>query len=226
MIALIKRLYPICRSITGDGVRETLSILREQIPLQVHEVPTGTQVFDWTVPREWNIRDAWIKNQAGDRLVDFQKLNLHVVSYSTPVRARMNFAELKQHLFTEPKNPDWVPYRTSYYKESWGFCLSEKQFARFRDEESYEICIDSSLTDGHLTYGEYLLEGEEREEVLISCHICHPSLANDNLSGIALAVELGRRLENNPRRRYSYRFLFCSRYDWFHYLARTKRKYR
>ncbi|MGI8436274.1 MAG: DUF4910 domain-containing protein [Chthoniobacterales bacterium] len=207
MSALIARLYPICRSITGDGVRETLSILSESIPLQVHEVPTGTEIFDWTVPREWNIRDAWIKNSAGERLVDFEKLNLHVVSYSSPVRHRLRLAELKEHLFTVPGYPDRVPYRTSYYKESWGFCLSENELSRFQADEDYEVCIDSSLKEGHLTYGEYFLPGRTAEEFLISCHICHPSLADDNLSGIALAVALAQHL-NQETRRYSYRFVF------------------
>jgi aminopeptidase-like protein len=207
MHALITELYPICRSITGAGVRETLRILQKQIPLDIREIPTGTQAFDWTVPREWNIRDAWIKNSAGERLVDFQRLNLHVVNYSVPVRQRMRLAELKGHLFTVPHQPDWVPYRTSYYKESWGFCLSENQLAQFNDAEEYDVCIDSSLEDGHLSYGEYLLKGENTEEVLVSSHVCHPSLANDNLSGIAVALELARHLMSSPRR-YSYRFLF------------------
>ncbi len=207
MHALIARLYPICRSITGEGVRETLRVIREQVPIEVREVPSGTKVFDWTVPKEWNIRDAWIKNSAGERLVDFRALNLHVVSYSTPVQRRMSFAELQGHLHTAAGQPDWVPYRTTYYKEDWGFCLSEKQLARFRPEEECEVCIDSSLEDGHLTYGEYFLKGEQPEEILISCHVCHPSLANDNLSGIALAVELARHLATASRR-YSYRFLF------------------
>ena len=207
MQALIERLYPICRSITGDGVRETLRILQEHIPIEIHEVATGTQVLDWTVPREWNITDAWIKNSAGERLVDFQKLNLHVVSYSAPVHRQMSLAELQGHLFTVPGAPIWVPYRTSYYKETWGFCLSENQLAQFRDDESYDVCIDSTLTAGHLTYGEYSLEGDRKEEMLISCHVCHPSLADDNLSGIALAVEMAKLLATSPRR-YSYRFLF------------------
>ncbi len=207
MDALIARLYPICRSITGDGVRETLRIIREQVPIEWREVPTGTKVFDWTVPKEWNIRDAWIKDAAGERLVDFRESNLHVVSYSSPVRGRIPFAELKDHLFTAPGHPDWIPYRTSYYKESWGFCLSENQLAHFRADQEYEVCIDSSLEDGHLTYGECLLKGNQPEEVLMSCHVCHPSLANDNLSGIALAVELASHLADVPRR-FSYRFLF------------------
>ncbi len=206
MLHLIAELYPICRSITGDGLRETLRLLQRQIPLELREVPTGTQVFDWTVPKEWNIRDAYVKNAKGERVIDFQKSNLHVVNYSVPVRRRMGLAELKEHLFTLPKHPDWIPYRTSYYQESWGFCLSEKQLAGMKDEE-YEVCIDSTLEDGHLTYGEYFLQGETQDEALISCHACHPSLCNDNLSGIALAVSIARLLQSAPRR-YSYRLLF------------------
>lgn len=206
MLRLIGELYPICRSITGDGLRETLRLLQRQIPLEIREVPTGTQVFDWTVPKEWNIRDAYVKNAKGERVIDFQKSNLHVVNYSVPVRLRMPLAELKEHLFTLPKHPDWIPYRTSYYKESWGFCLSETQLAGMKDEE-YEVCIESTLEDGHLTYGEYFLAGETRDEVLVSCHACHPSLCNDNLSGITQAVSIARFLQSAPRR-YSYRFLF------------------
>jgi aminopeptidase-like protein len=206
MMRLIAELYPICRSITGDGLRETLRLLQRQISLDIREVRTGTQVFDWTVPREWNIRDAYVKNAKGERVIDFEKSNLHVVNYSAPVQQRMWLAELKDHLFTLPAHPDWIPYRTSYYKESWGFCLSEKQRAAMKDEE-YEVCIDSKLEDGHLSYGEYFLPGETRDEVLISCHACHPSLCNDNLSGIALAVSIAQRLRSIPRR-YSYRFLF------------------
>lgn len=208
MRGLIARLYPICRSITGDGVRESLSILREYLPLEIHEVPTGTQVLDWTIPKEWNIRDAWIKNPAGERLVDFTQLNLHVVSYSVPIHQKMRFAELQEHLFTVPDHPTWVPYRTSYYKESWGFCLSEDQLAQFNPDDEYEVRIDSSLVAGHLTYGEYLLKGQTEEAFLISSHICHPSLADDNLSGIALSIALAQHLQTQPRR-YSYRFIFA-----------------
>ena len=207
MLELMTRLYPICRSITGEGVRETLRIMQEQIPLEIREVPTGTQVFDWSVPKEWNIRDAWIKNAAGERLVDFRQLNLHVVSYSVPVRERMRLDQLREHLYTIPDYPNSVPYRTSYYKETWGFCLSENQLAQFNSTEEYDVCIDSSLADGSLTYGEYLIAGKETDEVLVSCHVCHPSLADDNLSGIALAIELAQLLATEQRR-YSYRFLF------------------
>ena len=207
MHAFIARLFPICRSITGDGVRKTLRLVQEQIPIKMHEVPTGTQVFDWRVPKEWNIRDAWVKDSSGRRLIDFSELNLHVVNYSSPVHRRMRFAELKEHLFVSPGHPEWIPYRTTYYEETWGFCLCENQLAKFDHGQEYDVCIDSSLEDGYLTYGECLLPGEETAEVLVSCHICHPSLANDNLAGLAVAVELARQLAQSPHR-YSYRFLF------------------
>jgi aminopeptidase-like protein len=203
---LISELYPICRSITGNGFRETLRVIKQQIPLQVHEVPTGTQVFDWTVPKEWNIKNAYIKNSKGQKIIDFKDSNLHVVSYSTPIHQKISFQELKAHLFTLPEHPDWIPYRTSYYGESWGFCLRHEQYLKLQDEE-YEVFIDSSLEAGHLTYGEYFIPGQVSDEVLISCHACHPSLCNDNLSGIAVAVFLARQIRQlTPR--YSYRFLF------------------
>jgi len=206
LYALVEELYPICRSITGDGVRETLKILEKHIPLTTHEVPTGTQVFDWAVPKEWNIRDAYIKNMKGERIVDFENSNLHVMSYSIPVRQTLSLDELKTHLFTLPEHPEWIPYRTSYYNEQWGFCLTHKQLLALRDEE-YEVCIDSSLEDGALTYGEYYLNGEVADEVLISCHVCHPSLCNDNLSGISISTFLAKYLTAEVRR-YSYRFVF------------------
>jgi len=202
----VAELYPVCRSITGDGVRETLRRLQRQIALTVHEVPSGTEVFDWTVPREWNIRDAYVKNAQGDRVIDFRRSNLHVVNYSVPVRERMSLEELRPHLFTLPSQPEWIPYRTSYYKESWGFCLSQRQLDALEDGE-YEVCIDSSLEPGSLTYGEFYLPGESMDEILVSCHVCHPSLANDNLSGIAIAAYLGQHLRRLTLR-YSYRFLF------------------
>lgn len=199
-------LYPICRSITGDGIRRTLAMIQHKIPLEILEVPTGTPVFDWVIPKEWNIRDAFIKTSDGRRVVDFQKCNLHVLSYSVPVCARMSLDELKPHLFTLPEHPDWTPYRTSYYKEDWGFCLSHKQLMALEDGE-YEVCVDSTLEDGHLTYAECYLPGRSTDEVLISCHACHPSLANDNMSGLAVATFLARTLSERDLR-YSYRFLF------------------
>lgn len=204
--AFVVKLYPICRSITGDGLRRTLRMIQDRIPLEVAEVPTGTSVFDWTVPREWNIRDAYIKDAHGKRVVDFQESNLHVLNYSMPVHATMSLSELKPHLFTLPEHPGWIPYRTSYYKENWGFCLPDHQMLALKDGE-YEVCIDSSLEDGHLTYGECYFSGRSTDEVLISCHVCHPSLANDNLSGLTVATALAELLSRMDLR-YSYRFLF------------------
>ncbi len=206
MFQLMRRLYPICRSITGDGVRATLRILQEYIPLAIHEVPSQTAVFDWTVPREWNIRDAYIKNAKGEKIVDFQRCNLHVVSYSVPVKKTMSLQELKAHAFTLPEQPDRIPYRTSYYNESWGFCLPHSQLAQLPDGE-YDVVIDSTLRDGHLSYGECYIEGATADEILISTHVCHPSLANDNLSGIALAVFLAQHVGARSNS-HSYRFLF------------------
>jgi len=210
MHALVRELYPICRSITGDGLRRTLARLGQEIPLALHEVPTGTRVFDWTVPREWNIRDAYVKNAAGERVIDFRAHNLHVVNYSVPVHRKMTLAELRPHLHSLPDRPELIPYRTSYYKESWGFCLPHHQLEQLerQPEAEYEVRIDSTLADGALTYGEYLLEGRTREEVLISCHACHPSLADDNLSGLVVATFLAKHLASQPRR-YSYRFVFA-----------------
>jgi aminopeptidase-like protein len=207
ILALAARIFPICRSITGDGVRQTLREVAAHIDLDIHEVATGTPVLDWTIPREWNIRDAWIKNERGEKIVDFNRSNLHVMSYSVPVRQRMSLAELKQHIHTLPDQPDLIPYRTSYYAENWAFCMSHRQFEALRDE-TYEVSIDSSLTDGHLTYGEYLHKGETADEFLLSAHVCHPSLANDNCSGIALLTHLAKRI-SGLRTRYSYRFLFA-----------------
>ena len=202
----VEELYPLCRSITGEGVRETLRLIQKRIPLDIHEAASGTQVFDWTVPLEWNIRDAYVKNRRGERVIDFKASNLHVVNYSQPIRKLMKLEELKPHLHTLHEHPDWIPYRTSYYKDNWGFCLSQKQLSQMADEE-YEVCIDSSLTQGALTYGECYLPGASTDEVLISCHVCHPSLCNDNLSGIAVATFLALNLAGQDRR-YSYRLLF------------------
>jgi aminopeptidase-like protein len=204
--AMVAELYPLCRSITGDGLRQSLRLLQKQVPLTLREIPSGTQVFDWTVPREWNIRDAYIKSPNGEKVVDFQKCNLHVVSYSTPVWARMELTELKQHLISLPEAPDLVPYRTSYYKETWGFCLSHRMLESLTEGE-YEVCIDSTLQPGHLTFGEFGIEGTTQDEVLISCHACHPSLANDNLSSMVIAAALAKLLSGADLR-YSYRFLW------------------
>jgi aminopeptidase-like protein len=207
IFALAAEIYPICRSITGEGVRTTLSHLARHIDLEVHEVPTGTQVFDWTIPREWNIRDAWIKDAAGRRIVDFRRCSLHVLNYSRPVHARLPLDELKKHLFTLPEQPDLIPYRTSYYSDNWGFCMAHDQLAALPDD-MYEVLIDASLEDGSLTYGEYLHRGETDEEFLFSAHVCHPSLANDNCSGLALLTHLAKHLAP-LRTRHSYRFLFA-----------------
>ncbi|MGH7681867.1 MAG: DUF4910 domain-containing protein, partial [Candidatus Eiseniibacteriota bacterium] len=206
MHGLIRELYPICRSMTGNGVRQTLSIVSQVIDMEIREVPTGTQVLDWTVPREWNIRSAQIKGPDGAVVVDFARSNLHVVGYSVPVRETMPLAKLREHLHALPETPDLIPYRTSYYRESWGFCLSQRQLDAL-PEGDYEVTIDATLADGHLTYGEAFLPGSTEEEVLFSCHVCHPSLCNDNLSGIALAAHLAKHLAGLPHR-YSYRFLF------------------
>jgi aminopeptidase-like protein len=199
-------LYPICRSITGDGIRQTLALIQQRIPLKTTEVASGTAVLDWTVPKEWNIRDAYIKSRDGKRVVDFQQCNLHVVSYSRPVRTTLPLAQLKPRLFTLPDRPDWIPYRTSYYNENWGFCLSHNRMLALK-EGDYEVFIDSVLEDGYLTYGECYLPGHSTDEILISCHACHPSLANDNLSGLAVATFLARMLAGQQRG-YSYRFVF------------------
>ena len=202
----VSDLYPICRSITGDGVRKTLSHLNRIVQLTIHEVPSGTTVFDWTVPDEWNIRDAYVKDAHGERVIDFQRSNLHLVNYSVPFHGRMSLDELRPHLFTLPDRPDWIPYRTSYYQDNWGFCLSQNQLDTLTEGE-YEVCIDSSLKPGCLTYGELYIPGDSSEEILVSAHICHPSLANDNLSGVAIAAYMARHLQSLSLR-FSYRFLF------------------
>jgi len=204
---LIKKLFPICRSITGNGVRETLEIIKKHLSnLEIHQVPSGTKVFDWTIPKEWNIKDAFIKNSKGEKIIDFKNSNLHVLNYSTPINTKISLKELKNHIFTIPDFPDWIPYRTSYYQENWGFCMSHKQFEKLEEDE-YEVFIDSSLDAGNLTYGELFFKGETDEEVLFSSYVCHPSMCNDNLSGITLLTYLAKQLENK-KLNFSYRFLF------------------
>jgi aminopeptidase-like protein len=206
MHALASRVFPLCRSITGDGVRQTLREVAGRIPLEIHEVPSGTQVLDWTVPDEWNIRDAYIATADGRRVVDFGESNLHVVSYSEPMRERMTLEDLRPHLHVHAERSDWIPYRTSYYTRSWGFCLSRNQLETLQDG-AYEVVIDSTLAPGSLTYGECFLPGQREDEILLTTHVCHPSLANDNVSGIVVLTELGAALAELPRR-YSYRLLF------------------
>ncbi len=208
MMDLATELYLIPRSLTGDGVRETLERIGRRLPLEIHELPTGTPILDWTVPREWNPREAWIQDPTGRRVVDFADHNLHLVGYSTPVHRRMTLDELRPHLHSLPEQPDLIPYRTSYHEETWGFCLPDRLLESLPQGE-YEVLIDASLEDGSMTWGECLLPGSSAGEVLISSHVCHPQLANDNLSGIAVTVHLAEALARVPERRYSYRFLFA-----------------
>jgi aminopeptidase-like protein len=206
MMMLAEELFPICRSITGNGLRQTLNILRQNLPLEITEVPSGTPAFDWTVPLEWNIRDAFIAREDGTHIVDFSANNLHIVQYSTPLDVVIPLAELRPHLHSLPDQPDWIPYCTSYYTENWGFCLTDRQLSNLRDEK-YRVVIDSELKLGCLSFGELFIPGELHDTILFSCHVCHPSLANDNLSGIVVAANLARWLQSIPLR-YSYRFLF------------------
>lgn len=207
LFALVARLFPICRSITGPGVRQTLDILSEHIDIAVREVPTGTEVFDWTVPKEWTVRNAWLRTAGGRTIVDFAASNLYLVNYSEPVSRRMSLDELKPHLHTLPDQPDLVPYRTSYYSRDWGFCMAHRDYLALPDEE-YDVFIDTELADGALTYGEAFLPGETDREVLLSAHVCHPSLANDNCSGLAVLTLLAKTLSQR-RNRLGYRFLFA-----------------
>ena len=208
MHGLVAELYPVCRSITGDGLRRTLAVLQRETGLTIRSVPSGTAILDWTVPKEWNIRDAFIADAHGERIVDFRKSNLHVVNYSVPVNARMPLGELRPRLHSLPDRPDWIPYRTSYYSEDWGFCVAHRDLERLDSRaEPFHVIIDSSLEPGRLDYGELFLPGATSDEVLFSAHACHPSLANDNLSGLALLSALAR-LIAGAERRYSYRFLF------------------
>lgn len=208
MYHLAERLYPICRSITGNGFRQSLTIIREVLPeIQVTEIPSGTQVFDWIVPKEWNIRGGWIKKKSGETIVDFKDSNLHVMGYSLPVHATVSRDELLEHVYTIPDQPEWIPYVTSYYQERWGFCMSDKQKQTLTDDE-YEVMIDSTLEDGSLTYGELVLPGESQEEILFSTYLCHPSMANDELSGPCVQTELVKYIKSQPKHKYTYRFLW------------------
>jgi len=205
---LLTTLFPITRSITGDGNRETLRLLQEIIPLNIKEYPTGTKVYDWIIPEEWSIKDAWIKNSKGRKIVDFQESNIHVLNYSIPINKKLKFNELKEHLHYIEELPDAIPYRTSYYKKNWGFCLSYNDYMKYFDEnEEYEVFVDSEFKEGSLTIGELLIEGTSKKEYLISTYICHPSLANDNLSGVVLTTFLAKELLKK-KHNYSYRIIF------------------
>lgn len=206
MHALMAELFPICRSITGDGVRETLRVIRRHIPLSICEVPSGTKVFDWTVPKEWNITDAYVLDESGKKVVDFQKSNLHVVGYSVPVNRTMSLGELQQHLYSLEDQPDAIPYVTSYYQERWGFCIQHNLRQTLR-EGAYKVLIDSELKDGHLTYAELIIPGESDQEIFISTYVCHPSMANNELSGPVVTTMLVKWIASK-RRRYTYRIIF------------------
>jgi aminopeptidase-like protein len=206
MHRLMEKLYPICRSITGDGVRKTLKIIQEVIPLKIHEVPSGTKVFDWEIPKEWNIRDAYILDEEGRKIIDFKKSNLHVVSYSIPVDKMVTLDELQNHLYSIEEQPDAIPYITSYYKERWGFCVTHNQRMQLK-KGKYRVYIDSELNDGSLTYGELIIPGQSEKEVFLSTYVCHPSMANNELSGPVLTTYLAKWILSSPRK-YTYRIVF------------------
>jgi len=204
---LMRKLWPICRSITGDGVRETLAILEEKLPgLAIEEVETGTKCFDWSIPKEWNIQDAYIKNPEGKKVVDFSESNLHVLNYSAPIKKTVSLDELQEHLHSLPDQPDAIPYVTSYYNETWGFCLTENVRSTLKSGD-YEVCIDSELKAGSLTYGELILPGKTNQEILLSTYVCHPSMANNELSGPCVTAALAEWLQSNENY-YTYRILF------------------
>lgn len=204
---LAAQLYPLPRSLTGDGVRQTLEVLRSYIPIEVREVQSGTEVLDWTVPREWKLRRAYIKHADGRTIVDSNQSNLHVLGYSTAAKGRFTLSELKPHLFTLPDQPALTPYRTSYHAENWGFCLPHSKLLEL-DEGPYDVLIDAEHFDGAMTYGELFLPGRSEREVLLTTHICHPSLANDNCSGLAVLTLLARALMTRERQ-FSYRILMA-----------------
>ena len=211
---LAERLFPICRSITGEGVRETLTILKEyiqeggdDIKFNIYNIPSNTRVFDWTVPKEWVIKDAYIEDKNHNRVIDFKENNLHVMGYSIPVDAWVELDELKEHIFTQTDQPDVIPYITSYYEARYGFCMSEN-LKRSLKPGKYHMYINSALIDGNLTYGEVILPGESDEEVFFSTYICHPSMANNECSGPALSAEIIRYINSLKQRRYTYRFVF------------------
>ena len=208
MFSLVKELFPICRSITGNGVRETLHVIKRELPsLEIYEVPSGTNVFDWTVPKEWNIRGGGIYRLNGEKVIDFNDNNLHILGYSLPINQVISRETLLEHVYTLPDQPDWIPYVTSYYKERWGFCMSENQKQKLSDDK-YKVIIDSTLEDGALNYGELLIPGQVKDEIFLSTYICHPSMANNELSGPAVTIALAKTILANKNRKYSYRVIF------------------
>lgn len=207
MNQLFDELFPIMRSITGEGVRETIRILQKYIPLEMERIPTGTQVFDWEIPKEWVIREAWIKDENGNTIIDMKDLNLHVVNYSERIDEWLTLEELKPHIYTVPHLPEAVPYVISYYKERWGFCMSQKQLDSL-PEGKYHVYIDSEKIDGELNFAHCILPGKSEKEVLISTYICHPSMANNELSGPIVATFLYNRLKQWKERQLTYRFVF------------------
>ncbi|MBV7298632.1 DUF4910 domain-containing protein [Enterovibrio paralichthyis] len=208
MYQLGKRLFPICRSLTGNGVRETLQILKEEFPeLEIFSVPSGMKAFDWTVPDEWNVHDAYILDPSGKKVIDFKESNLHVVGYSEPVDKTLDLADLVERIHTLPEQPDAIPYITSYYSRYWGFCATEKQITALQPGK-YRAVIDSQLEPGELNYGEIILPGESEKEILISTYVCHPSMANNELSGPLVSIYLGKWLKTLKNRKYTYRIVF------------------
>jgi aminopeptidase-like protein len=207
MWRLVEDLFPLFRAVTGPGVRETLARIAEDLPIEAHEVPSGTPVLDWTVPDEWSVREAWIEGPDGRRFADISQTNLHLMTYSQPVRGRFSRAELDKHLHSLPARPHAVPFKTSLYGNTWAFCLTHAERVALVDGD-YEVCIDATVAPGSLTYGELVVPGASTDEVLLSTHVCHPSMANDNLSGLAVLTEVGRRLLERPRR-FTYRLLYA-----------------
>ncbi len=206
MYEFLSDLFPICRSITGDGVRHTLKAIQNHIPIEIREVPTGTQAFDWTVPKEWNIKDAYVMDEDGNKIIDFGKNNLHVLGYSIPVNKIVSYSELQEHLYSLPEQPDAIPYVTSYYQERWGFCIAHRDRVRLK-RCNYKVFIDSELKDGYLIYGELIIPGKSQKEVFLSTYVCHPSMANDNLSGPTVATFLAKWIMSVSRR-YTYRIVY------------------
>ncbi|MAG02902.1 aminopeptidase [Candidatus Pacearchaeota archaeon] len=206
MYSLAKILFPICRSITGEGIRETLKIIQEQIPIKIHEIPTGTRVFDWTIPEEWNIKDAYVTDEKGDKVIDFKENNLHIMGYSKPINETLTLSELQEHLFSLPEQPNAIPFVTSYYKKRWGFCIEHNKRVKL-NEGKYKVFIDSEFKNGSLTYGELLIPGESEEEIFLSTYVCHPSMANNELSGPVVTTSIVKWILEKPRK-YTYRIVF------------------